>query len=65
MKIVLHFPKEEGKIHELCILAAETHAKAAVNYLRDLACPPDQKNLIVQAVLQGKKDRKSGAGSAE
>lgn len=65
MKIVVHFPEKERQTHELCMLAAETHAKAAASYLKDFACASDQKNFIVQAVLQGKKKSRSGTDSAE
>ena len=52
MKIIVHYPKSEKGLSELCEKVAEIHTEAIISYLNSLSCPKEQKIQIIEKIMK-------------
>ena len=52
MKIIVHYPKSEKGLSELCERVAEIHTEAIISHLNSLSCPKEQKLQVVEKIKE-------------
>ncbi len=51
MEIIVHYPKEPDRLHELQKKVAAVHAEAVVRRIKSIPCPKDQKEKLLQEII--------------
>lgn len=63
MEVFLHLPKTEKGKAELAEELAHFHAEHAVELLRKLPCPTEQKLKLLDAVVKDARQQAKGEGT--